>query len=134
MKAIYESRFQTIYFDEVNRLMHTIAHQATQNMTEDEFRHEVLEMVNAVKYYRPPFMLDDGSQMAYMITPEIQYWVDEQFADLEGIVKKYASVVSADILEEVMVDQMLDDLLNPDEPIQNAFFDNSEHAIKWLLE
>ncbi|GAA4839295.1 hypothetical protein [Algivirga pacifica] len=133
MKKVFESTYQTIFYDSLSDTLTKKWNPMSSAMDEDVFKKEVLEIVQMVGRHQPKNVLDDTQNFRFTITSDLQDWVNSEVLPsfIENGIKKYAVVVSEEIFSKVSIEQTLRD---QDSPIQNRYFDSDTDARLWLNE
>ncbi len=88
--------------------------EATENMTEDDFRDEVEAWIRVSKEVKPTFIYDSCSNFLYPINPEQQIWMAHTLnpAWIEAGVKKYAHILPLEFIANLSVEQLFDEFFN----------------------
>lgn len=133
LENIYESKFVTIEMDKDNFLLYIIWIGHTENLTDEIYRKEVLNIVNTVKKYQPKIVLDDARLFNMPIVPETQEWVALTAVDVYSeIIEKYAMVMPKEIFAKVSAEQNINEVKRIGNTTESKQFDSVEEAKKWL--
>ena len=129
-----KGKFFNKYFYEDKSLYVFEATYEVDDITEEQYKKEILESVELIKKYRPKYFLYDASRPKYQVVhPELQKWLYENSMKITAqIVEKEAVIVNEDILVQHSIKQTLDE----DKVGKTArkMFLSKEEAMKWLFE
>ncbi|OQX97388.1 MAG: hypothetical protein B6I24_09035 [Bacteroidetes bacterium 4572_128] len=88
-KKLKETKFVKYYGDLEKSLLEQIWENKDGNMTDDDYKKEMRNYLYFVSNYNFKFSLIDTRLFNYIITPEIQEWVDKKISIItKNIVKK----------------------------------------------
>ena len=133
MKRIYDSDFLSITYDDATDLIEC-RWQNSDNMTEDEFRQEMLNYNTVIEEHRPKRMLVHN--LYFTITPDLQEWINETVDPVRREVglTKSAYIVSENIISNISVEQFADDSNELSAgSLENRMFNDRDEATAWLL-
>lgn len=121
---------QLEYFPDKSLLTITWTTQ-TMNMTEDDFKQVLLEILAFIKKNKVEWYLADTQEFKFSIIPEVQDWTNTHFLPqiFELGVKKMAIIVSEDLFSQVSIEQVLEDNQSG---MQSAYFKTTDEALQWL--
>ncbi len=129
---LLQTPFVDVHLEVENKLFKLIWKKATANMSLDQFQNVMTRYAKELDQ-RGTCVLHEMSQMEFIITPELQDWIDKNInkkAISVGIFKA-AIVVSTEIFTSISVQQSLSK-----ENAKNAniaYFDNVTKAKEWIL-
>ncbi len=100
----------------------------------EEFRTELLELKKIVVENKTYGILGNTLDLYYTIIPEQQSWIAQNYFPevLAAGLKKYAIIVSADLITELSVEQTIDE--NQNLPFETKYFKNENEAYTWLIK
>ena len=108
-------------------------------MDDESYRQLVLSYLQQLQIYRPQRVLVDSRNAEYIITPDLQDWINVNIypqAAAAGV-RKLAFLVSNDIFVTISIEQTVEDSMANDiisTQMQQRFFDDREQALNWLLQ
>ncbi len=129
---LLQTPFVDVHLDTEKKLFKLIWKEATEDMSPNQFQ-EVLTRYAKELDQRGTCVLHEMSQMKFIVTPELQDWVDKNInkkAISVGITKA-AIVVSPEIFTSISVQQSLNKENAKTATI--AYFDNEAKAEEWIL-
>lgn len=134
MEKILETKFVDVYFHKEKSRMDNHWKSSTEYMEIDEYKTIVLDIAEKVKKFEPKYMLSDTTTYAFVVTPDLQLWVSENFfvPVIEAGLEKLAFLVSKNVFTKVSVEQMMEE--KEASKMTTQYFDNKEVALKWLEE
>jgi hypothetical protein len=105
----------------------------TRGMSDDAFKNEMEAFVKLVEEHKPKRELVDTLDMAYVITPEMQEWMNKTlFPRYVNILEKVAFLVSPNIFAQVSVEQTMKE--ETGQGFTARYFEDGNEAINWLSE
>ncbi len=109
-KKLKETKFVKYYGDLEKSLLEQIWENKDGNMTDDDYKKEMRNYLYFVSNYNFKFSLIDTRLFNYIITPEIQEWVDKKISIItKNIVKKIIFVVPKDIFSHMSIEQTMEE-------------------------
>lgn len=130
---LYKSEFQEIIFHSETSTLENIWFPTTQKMTNEDYKHEMLELSKLFLKYKPEKQLINTQELLFPINPELQAWTDKNILEphsKEVNLKQVALIVSKELIASLGVEQAFD------EEHGNAFnlqyFASKEEAMAWL--
>ena len=131
---VRESKYFSCFFIKKKSFFIIELKEEAEEMSEKEYKKEILANIELMKKLRPKKYLYDFSLVYYNPAgPDIQQWlVENSFKVTNEFVEKQAIVSSSSLLMQVSARQTLDD----DDSFftQRRIFKNREEAEKWLFE
>ena len=122
-----------ISLDKTNSIITQKFLKKTRGMSDDVFKDEMHAFVKLVETHRPKRELVDTLDMAYVITPAMQEWMNATlFPRYVNILKKVAFLVSPNIFAQVSVEQTMKEGVG--QGFTTMYFKNENDAINWLTE
>ncbi len=122
----------TIEFHEANSLLKII--RTDSEITEEIYKEEVQIWMDRLNEYHPDNVYVDGRKMQFIITPDLQNWVNGTLMKtaINNSVKKVAYIISPDLFTQVSVEQAFD--LPEGQKLNMHYFTTGEDAEKWIKE
>ena len=129
---VYKSEY--VKFDYFQKTSHieTISFE-NEDMTEEEYKKDMLSYVNIVEKYKPSKVLIDSSISKFVASPDLQDWTNENIIKrtlLAGL-KKNAFVISKDFISQLSSEQTLEESEGAKKNIK--YFVDKDKALEWLL-
>ncbi len=133
MKTPFSSEFLEISFFEEHKILQIKWFSISEQMTDEDFKNQILHEKNAVKTYKPKTIFADATNFAFPISPILQEWHNDFLFPtfIEERLKKIGILVSNDIVVQMSVEQ----LINDDKNITfiTQYFNDKNKAFEWLL-
>ncbi len=128
---ITENNFYHFFFNKAEKCLYVKKFQSTSQMTVDQYKEQIINWLKINIKYRPEKILVDNSAFDFIITPEIQKWVNQNLLKpSESVgVKKIAFISSPNIFTDVSIRQTMEEYKLK---IEFKFFDNITAAKQWL--
>lgn len=132
MQALHQSKYYEIYFDKEKSLITHKALPTTSEMSLEEFKQEMFRFVELCEQLLPTRDLVNLMNMNYIITPEVQEWVNSEiFPRFENIIQQIALLLPSGIFESVALEQTMEE--EGAQKFTQKYFDNEDQALKWLM-
>jgi len=133
MKTVYQSKYLTLAVETSKQLIKVLWSANTENMTDEEFRAELIKYAEVSEQYQPKKSLVDTQHFLMTVVPETQEWVNANIhpRSLKAGIKKFAYLVSKDLFSQVSVEQTMEEG-NAKEIFDTLYFENESEAIEWL--
>lgn len=130
---IYQSDYISIHYSEEESLLERHWKPSSTGIDDEQFKKEMLQVLEAAKKYQPIRVLGDTKNFFYVILPEMQEWLDEHvYAQLGNHgVQKMAFVNSEDFYAQLSVEQSIGE---SSKNYQIQYFGSEEEAKAWLFE
>ncbi|WP_338812238.1 hypothetical protein V9L05_12615 [Bernardetia sp. Wsw4-3y2] len=133
MKALHTSKYYEISFDKSKSLIMHKALPATLDMSDEDFKQEMLLFAEMCETYTPTRDLVNLVNMKYSIAPKMQEWVNtEVFPKFMNIIDRMALVMPSGIFEVVALKQTMEEEIAQN--FYQKYFDNEEQALEWVME
>jgi hypothetical protein len=138
MVTVLKNKHLCMQFDAASNFMESI--WTTSLLMDDEsYRQLVLSYLQQLQIYRPQRVLVDSRNAEYIITPDLQDWINVNIYPQSAAagVRKLAFLVSNDIFVTISIEQTVEDSMANDiisTQMQQRFFDDREQALNWLLQ
>ncbi len=130
---VYKSQYMHLAFFAELELIEMTWFPSTDNMTEEEYKQELLNYLDLVLKFRPNKVIGDTRNLFFAIVPELQEWINQTIFPpiLEVGVKKVAFIMSQEIVAQLSIEQTMEE----QEGLKfiSAYFDNKESAKDWVL-
>lgn len=131
METIYQGKYIQLTYNNRKSILARHWQSASEEMSEAEFKQEMLKILGFVQKYRPKHLLANMTSFAFVISPTLQEWCDWQiyreFAKFS--ISKMAMIESKEFYSEISVELALDESVKPYEV---AFFKSLREAEDWL--
>ncbi len=133
MEMLRSSKFIDLEFDKDKKMYKLIWKPETENMTDEDFKEEMLEYAEFFDL-GGQYVLHDMTDMEFTIVPELQQWLDENVnkKGVEAGVEKAAFIVSKDIFSTVGVQQANEEFNAKKIPMH--YFHHESEAKDWLFD
>jgi hypothetical protein len=132
MEKTYKSKYQTIIFDELTNFLMQSWSENTNLMQNKDFEKEMMILADFIEQLQPKHLLIDMQNFLYIVTPQMQKWVNENVnSKLLKTNSKVAFVGSEDMFVSIAVQQTLEE--NEGKDMNRKYFNNKEDAMRWLL-
>jgi len=129
---IFKSKYKVIEFDEENSLIIETYLAQTIDMTEEEFKSEMIVMRDLCEKHCPKRLLASQQDLKFAVRPQIQGWInDEIFVKLQKTIEKIAFLMPLDFVAQLAVEQTMDEEIG--KKFNQHFFSTKTDAIDWLL-
>lgn len=134
MEHLYQSKYQQIFFDQETGIMHNTWKSDSLTMTPDDYRTDLIKLVNLVEKHSPTKQLINTKEFAFTIDIDLQQWTDEEVnkKNREAGVEKAAFVIAEEIFTQMSIEQAMEG--NEGADINIRYFTTEEEAHDWLLE
>ena len=130
---IYKSKYLTLNFFQNTLHIEMIWSSETVNMTEKDYKQELLTYVKLVEKHIPKKILVDTTDLKFAIVPDLQIWTNENILTRSHAVglNKDAFIISKELIIELSAQQIMDEEVGKKKSTQ--YFDNKKDALQWLL-
>lgn len=131
---LHHTNYFLISFDKSLDLVHYSFYKTTSTMTKEEYILELKAFIDVVKKYQPAFVLGNMVDFGFIITPDIQTWINENLFSVYAQIglKKIALLLSNELFSQVSIQQTIEEDENA--PFSVAYFENEQEAIAWFTE
>ncbi|WP_027001750.1 STAS/SEC14 domain-containing protein [Hugenholtzia roseola] len=132
---VYRSHFKDINFDPETKLIEVIWSPESADLDEESYKNDLLAYRKAALENRPTYVLGDMREMRYVVSPELQDWVNEEILPAVfgmGTIERVAFVVSADLIAQLATEQIMEESTGAN--FNSRYFETREEAIAWLLQ
>lgn len=129
---LYDSEYQEIHLDQKNGILKNSWKQLSDQMEDEDYKKELLNLKIFVEKYRPEKQLINTKEFGYTIGPQMQQWTDDHINEphLKFGVQKAAFIMSEEIFAQVSVEQTMEELQGLNFEIR--YFKDENEAISWL--
>lgn len=131
------SRFIEVFYDAGIKLYHARYLPTTRDMTDQEWRDQMIELKNLIEKYQPEYIIDDNRERLYGYSPEMQAWTLNLFTELWNRIglKKYAQILPKEIIGKLTSMQIEEMAVNDFEMnYQYKMAEDFESAMAWIEE
>lgn len=131
MEILEDNDFQLLIWDKDFKMMHVIWKKESENMTEDEYKTQTMNLIEWSAQNKAQKLLVDGSKANVVITVEQTTWTNEQYASLGKNLRKSAIIRPKDAVADVSVELAVEE-----KPLsfEVQFFENETKAREWLVQ
>lgn len=138
-KLVKESKYVNFFYEEDKEIITAVWLPTTARLyLENEYKEVCLLTVQICEKYKPKYWLVDNRTLLYMITPDIQEWIDQELTPrfLKAGLQKMAVLHNEDFekpsFENVAMEQLMEEE-NTKDAWKTQFFTNEEKAYRWFL-
>ncbi|OJJ17748.1 hypothetical protein BKI52_28200 [marine bacterium AO1-C] len=133
-QKIYESKYQRIFLDQSNAIMHNEWMEDSIQMDEEDFKSELLHLVRCVAENPVERQLIDTLNFRFIVSPQLQAWTDVEVTKKNKMngVKKVALIMPQEYITQLSVQQALSE--KEAKSLDTRFFSDMEEAKGWLLD
>lgn len=130
---IYQSEYITIQYSEEEKLLERHWKPSSAEMNDEQFQHEMLQVLEGIKEHTPLYVLGDTKNFLYVILPDMQIWLDAQVYSQFGHhgVQKMAFVNSEDFYAQLSVEQSIGE---SNKNYEVRYCSSEEEARAWLFD
>lgn len=82
MIELHRSEYVMVSFDEATKFCYYIYYASSQNMTDEEYMEEIRVFADIITKYQPKHILGNMIDFQFIITPDIQDWINETLFSL----------------------------------------------------
>ncbi len=133
MENIFENSFISIGFSRNKNLVINNWKEATDAMTDEEYKTLALKQVAVLEEKKPFNWLVNLAELKFALTPQTQEWADGLFPRiLNAGVKKIAFIISSDVFAQISVEQLMEEKNVKTANFEIHYFDNEKDALKWF--
>lgn len=129
--AISETKFAVFRYDADHNIGYQLYKEnTTAEMTEEEYKQEMLKVVELCRIYKVHNLLADTRNFLFIITPEVQEWTDKYVFATNIYLKKFALIVSEDFISQLALEQVIED--GASASFETRFFSDIGKAQEWI--
>jgi len=133
MENIFENSFISIGFSRNKNLVINNWKEATDAMTDEEYKTLALKQVAVLEEKKPFNWLVNLAELKFALTPQTQEWADGLFPRILNTgVKKIAFIISSDVFAQISVEQLMEEKNVKTANFEIHYFDNEKDALKWF--
>lgn len=136
-KEIFKSKFIKIFFDQATKVYKSIYLSETENMSDQEWKILMMDVVQVIEKYKPKYILDDNRDRKYDYPPDVQEWTLQLFVDSWNKIglEKYVQILPTHIIGQITSEQ-IHELNNTkfSAQFENKLVTDYESAISWINE
>ncbi len=124
-------KYMDVYYDEQKKLLEYRWKENSENMTEQDYRKTVEDLLLIIRTYEPRLLLGDSRLQNFPLSLELQKWLSEEVLQkfMEYGVERYAFVNSNNVFIEMAYEQVFSDAM-----VYVEFFRDRDTAYDWLVE
>jgi len=133
METIYKSSYFEVSNDPSKQMFHFSYSEDTFNMQPAEYIDSLKDFIKLIYQHTPKFILGDMVDFQFIITPDIQEWIDGNlFKAYEEIgFKKIALLLSKEYVPKLSIQQTMEE--DSTDSFKTRYFDNQNEALGWLF-
>lgn len=134
-KEIITTKYITATFDDETKIYASKYLAETRNMTDEEWRNQMLELKSLIETIKPAFIIDDNRERFYGYSPDMQIWTLTLFVDSWNNIglKKYAQIRPKEIVGKLTTKQIEEFAVNDFKMrYQYKLVDDFESALVWI--
>lgn len=132
---VHQSKYNIAKYDETIGLYTLRYLKETENMSEQEWKALMKELLIVTKTYKPKLILDDNRDRLFAYSPELQAWTLELFIESwnNNGLEKYVQILPEDFIGELSAEQIVEMAnINFSDIFENAFVATYDEALQWL--
>ncbi|MBX2841777.1 MAG: hypothetical protein KTR26_08390 [Flammeovirgaceae bacterium] len=129
MNILHTSKFHEVLIDTSSSLIISRWFPTTIDMRDDDYRNEMLIFRDQIKKFKPVKLLSYCRDLKYLISPDIQEWVNKEIFVGETNMK-VAVLMSEDLFSQVAIEQTLEG--EKGSLFETMFFTDDKAAEEWL--
>jgi len=130
--VVFEDKITKISYEKKYSLI-IIDRKAAADLSEDEYKKDVLNWADCLQKYKPSRQLVNEKEFKYSVVPDLQIWVNQVLVApaIKDGMKKVAFVVADDIFPQVSIEQLMEENKLP---LEMKYFQTQKEARAWLLK
>jgi len=131
---IYKSKFVLRTYDVINRTITSTWLSSTEKMTIDEFKAEMLTLVDVIIKHKATYLLSIMKDLRFPIVPDLQNWISHTIVPkfIEAKLLKQAIIIPDELIAQLSMEQTIDEVEHEKHEHQSKFFSDIEEAKKWF--
>ncbi len=124
-------KYVDVYFDEHKMLMEYQWNSKAENLTSEDYKISLMDILKLIKTYEPILVLGNISLESASLIAENKYWLDKNwFNQLQALgIERYALVNDKNVLRETLYEELFHNKL-----YQINIFEKREQAYNWLID
>lgn len=122
-----------INFTEQHNLIEMFWLPETKNISEEEYKREVLNYLEKMLEYKPKKTIPDVRDLSFVVSIELQEWVAREIFPplIEMGLSKVAYVMAQDLVTQLSIEQAMDE--GDGSKFTTCYFGSKEEARNWIL-
>ena len=134
LELVFENEFTKVFVDAENAIYQHCWKGNNRFLTPEEYQEEITRQGDNILQYKPSLMLLDLSEFEFIISPDLQSFVNTTLLDRMSEIglKKLAVVEGKDFVSALSAKQAFEDHENRTYDIQ--YFKEQTTAQQWLIE
>jgi hypothetical protein len=136
-KIILETKYVKALFNDETRVYTSIFLSETQNMTDKEWKEQMVELKMLIEKCKPVFIIDDNTYRLYGYSPDMQAWTLDLFVESWNKLglKKYAQIIPREIVGKLTSDQIEELAIHAfSMQFKHKLVENCKDALDWINE
>lgn len=138
-QLVKSSQYVDFYYEEDNQLITAVWLPATKELLDDELYKKACILTGEIcKEYKPKSWIVDNRTLFFIITPDLQEWIDQEITPIFKSVSLLKMAVlliedsSEHLFENISMEQLMDEE-NTKAAWDTQFFSDEEQARAWLF-
>ncbi len=126
---LFPLKYMDVYFNEQSKILEYHWKQNSENMTADEYKKTVEDLLSIVKTYEPVYMIGDSTEQNFVLNKEVIDWLKETVLEkfFQYGVERYAFVSSKNMFIVMAYEQLF-----METGYDIKFFNSRDDAVEWL--
>ena len=128
---LHKSKYQEVLYLAPQSTVSKSWTPLSEDMSEEEFLSEIKTLAEKIEEVKPFAILDNTTDFAFPITPELQTWVGTEVFPrfIAAGVRRYALIVSSEFIAQLSIEQTMEEA---GDNFQTAYFDSEDKAAAWI--
>ena len=133
MEVIYKNSYFEVLHDASKEMFHYAYNESSYHMQPTEYIQLLEDFIQLTYQHCPRLMLGDMMDFQFIITPDIQEWIDQNLFKVYKEVgfKKMTLLLSKEYVPKLSIQQAMDE--DTTNAFKTQYFDDQEKALAWLL-
>ncbi len=130
---VYQSKYLHLAYFAESKLIEMTWLPATVNMSDAEYKKELLNYLEITKELRPLKVIPDTREIQFVIHPELQEWTNQVIfpVGLSINLNQIAFVASQEMISQLSIEQTMEE--ENGTKFITRYFSNKEEAKAWIL-
>lgn len=137
MQVVFQNPYLLMQFDAERDFMETVW-TTKASMGEETYKELMFSYLRQLQQHRPRRLLIDSRRAEYMLTPEIQDWINTHIypPTAEAGIKKLAFLLGEDFFMNLSLEMVAEESEQTPlvhDQMEQRFFISYDSAVKWLM-
>lgn len=130
---VYKSKYLELHYYQDEDYLLAIWIETNEEMTDVAYQNEMLQQLEVIKKYKISGLLPDARNLQFMITHEMQDWLDENIfiPAFQAGLTKVAILVSKEFYTSLSIELTMSE--QQGQQFNTKYFNTREDAKNWLL-